>query len=132
MPHWYPFAPLPSPAVEATTCFMVAETMDAFTGAGDPHEPLNFRVGAMWWRSHDRGGDLVRLDTDPRPMPHLAVMTPAGIACLDCPATGDPTLPGRYWLRQGDPPAITVTPSLDIKGAHPWHGWITAGVMKDA
>lgn len=59
-------------------------------------------------------------------MPHLAVMTPAGLACLDCPATKDP--PGRYWIRVGEPPRVTVTPSLNIAD-ETWHGWLTDGVL---
>ena len=78
-----------------------------------------------WWR-HTRGTN----DVAPRPMPHLAVMTPAGLACLDCPATG-PGGPGRYWERTGEPPNVTVTPSLDIAGGTPdhWHGHLTAGAL---
>lgn len=86
------------------------------------------RVGAMVWRHHTRLHDL---DTAPRPMPHLAVMTPAGLACLDCPATGGNKQPGRYWARTGEPPLVTVTPSLDVNpGGDPhWHGFITGGVL---
>jgi hypothetical protein len=86
------------------------------------------RVGAMAWWSH--GTDPAR-DTAPRPQPHLAVMTWAGLACLDCPATvGDP---GRYWTRTGEPPRVTVTPSLLINPnpttAPTWHGFLTDGQL---
>ena len=97
-------------------CFMVEKTYDAFLPGGA------LRVGAMWWRHHGR----LERDHQPRPMPHLNVMTPAGIACLDCPASKPPY---GYWSRSGEPPIVTVTPSLDIKGSSPWHGNLTAGVL---
>lgn len=105
---------------------MVGEVDECFAAG-------NFRVGAMVWRHHSR---LERLDTDPRPMPHLAVMTPAGLVCLDCPATDlrDPSgefIPGRYWLRMGEPPAVTVTPSLNVNHGE-WHGFLTAGQLLEA
>lgn len=86
--------------------------------------PNGHRVGAMFWWNHGRD----ELDVQPRPMPHLAVMTPAGLACLDCPAT-DP--PPRYWTRTGEPPNVTVTPSLLINpgGTPTWHGFLTNGVL---
>lgn len=60
-------------------------------------------------------------------MPHLAVMTPAGLVCLDCPSQA-----GTYWVRTGEPPAVTVTPSLNVSEGLPraWHGWVTAGVLR--
>lgn len=102
-------------------CFMVDSVLDCFT---DEPGPLNFRVGAMAWRSHGR--NVVR-DVAPRPMPHLSVMTPAGLVCLDCPASL-PQPPGQYWTRTGDPPDITVTPSLNINDGQ-WHGWLTNGEL---
>lgn len=82
---------------------------------------LDGGVGAMGWRSHAPRSER---DTSPRPMPHLAVRTAAGLVCLDCPATKDP--PGRYWLRVGDPPRVTVTPSLNVDNER-WHGWLIDG-----
>lgn len=109
---------------------MVDGVWNAFT---DDDVPLNFRVGAMFWRRHTI--PVSEMDTDPRPGPHLAVMTPAGIACLMCPASDPP--PGRYWLISGEPPNITVTPSLNINPHAPdpagrFHGWITDGVLREA
>lgn len=79
-------------------------------------------VGAMFWWSHVRRD----YDTQPRPMPHLAVVTVSGPACLDCPAT-DP--PYTYWTRTGEPPLVSVTPSLDIGSEPKWHGFLTDGVL---
>lgn len=96
-------------------CFMVEAATDAWTGEGEP------RVGAMMWRAHERDEH----DHDPRPMPHLGVMTPAGLVCLDCPET-DP--PYGYWTRVGEPPNVTVTPSLNVNNEQ-WHGWLTNGEL---
>lgn len=35
---------------------------------------------------------------------------------------------GPHWTVTGEPPAITVTPSINV-GPEIWHGWITDGVM---
>ena len=90
-------------------CFMVTSFND------------RFQDGAMFWRQHE----LEQYDRDPRPMPHLAVMTPAGLVCLDCPASDEPH---EYWTRTGTPPMITVTPSLNVNNEQ-WHGWLRDGEL---
>lgn len=95
------------------TCFMVDNVA------------LDGRIGAMGWRSHRR---YESYDTDPRPMPHLAVVVPnAGLVCLDCPSRQK----GIYWTRTGEPPLVTVTPSLDVSPGEErsWHGFVTNGVL---
>lgn len=92
-------------------CFLVA----------DAREAIDRGVGAMWWRYHG----YEAYDTQRHPLPHLAVMTGAGIACLDCPAT-DP--PHGHWIRTGEPPLVTVTPSLNINRDE-WHGFLANGVL---
>lgn len=96
---------------------------EMFDGTG------GYRPGAMTWWNHQPAHP--ELDTDPRPRPHLAVMTPAGIACLDCPAASDPAQPGRYWARTGIPPDVTATPSLHVLPGRPdsWHGYLTSGTL---
>jgi hypothetical protein len=94
---------------------MVERVMDAFEDGGGE------RVGAIMWRTHDRDEH----DAAPRPFPHLGVMTPAGLICLDCPET-DP--PYGYWTRTGEPPLVSVTPSLNVNKEQ-WHGWLTNGVL---
>ena len=102
------------------TCFMVDDLDECWVDGGEQ------RVGAMTWWSHDRKS----YDTQPRPMPHLVVMTEAGLACVDCPATKEPH---GYWTRTGEPPVVTVTPSLlinpDATTAPTWHGHLTEGVL---
>lgn len=92
-------------------CFMVSDVMASFQAG----------VGAMCWRYHERSEH----DTVPRPMPHLGVQTAAGLVCLDCPES-DP--PYAYWARAGEPPDVTVTPSLNVNREE-WHGWLVAGVL---
>ena len=99
----------------AFTCFMVDELSDCWYTDGAP------RVGAMVWRNHESP----TYDSDPRPLPHLVVMTPAGLFCIDCSAT-DP--PHGHWERRGEPPIVTVTPSININ-REAWHGWLTNGVL---
>lgn len=98
-----------------THCFMVDEVSDCWTEQGRP------RVGAMAWRHHT----LDEHDLDPRPLPHLGVMTPAGLVCLDCPES-DP--PYGKWTRTGVPPAVTVTPSLNVNREQ-WHGHLRNGEL---
>jgi len=100
-------------------CFMVESVGECWDDAG------NQRVGAMFWRRH---GPAER-DAAPRPFPHLAVMTRAGLACLDCPES-DP--PYRKWEWTGEPPNVTVHPSLDVDkdGPHHWHGHLTDGELR--
>jgi hypothetical protein len=96
-------------------CFMVEGLNECWIEGGGQ------RVGAMTRWSHTPDEH----DTDPRPFPHLAVMTPAGLACLDCPES-DP--PYGKWTRTGEPPNVTVTPSLNINHEE-WHGWLTNGQL---
>ena len=94
---------------------MVDSVSECWEDGGSP------RVGAMaWWRHNPRPGE-----NQQRPLPHLVVMTPAGLACLDCPTSDNPN---SYWTRTGDPPAVTVTPSLNINHEQ-WHGHVTNGEL---
>lgn len=36
---------------------------------------------------------------------------------------------GPYWDVTGEPPRITVAPSIDDRGTQPWHGWIRDGQL---
>lgn len=96
-------------------CFMVAEIDDCW------HEGGGNNVGAMCLWIHGRDEH----DVQPRPMPHLGVMTPAGLFCTDCPAS-DP--PHGYWTKTGEPPKVTLTPSINVNHDE-WHGFLTDGVL---
>jgi hypothetical protein len=100
---------------------MVERIMDCWNEPGvTPRE----RVGAMVWGRHE----YPEYDTEHRPYPHLQVMTPAGLVCLDCPETDPPYL---YWQRSGEPPNVTASPSLNVNEGSPgaWHGWLQNGVL---
>jgi len=99
-------------------CFMVEKGQDCWLEGGGQ------RVGAMIWGRHT----VEEHDPDPRPFPHLQVMTPAGLVCLDCPES-DP--PYGKWTRTGEPPNVTVNPSLNVNEGNPgaWHGWLQNGVL---
>ncbi len=99
----------------AWPCFMVDHITDCWLKGGGQ------RTGAMVWRNHVPD----KHDVDPRPFPHLGVMTPAGLICLDCPESGEPY--GK-WTRTGEPPMVTVTPSLNVNREE-WHGHLTAGQL---
>jgi hypothetical protein len=101
----------------STRCFMVDRVMDCWDDNGQ-------RVGAMVWGRHQ----VDEHDADPRPFPHLQVMTPAGLVCLDCPESDPPYL---KWTRTGEPPNVTVAPSLNVNPGRPegWHGWLQNGEL---
>lgn len=87
----------------------------------DRQEAWDAGVGAMFWRHHEPEP----YDHHMRDMPHLAVVTPAGLFCIDCPQT-DP--PYDYWVRTGEPPHVSVTPSINVNDDE-WHGFLTDGVL---
>jgi len=99
----------------STTCFMVTELSECWNDGGEEN------VGAMVWRYHTPDEH----DTSCRPFPHLGVMTPAGLVCLDCPESDAPY--GK-WIRTGEPPMVTVTPSLNVSRGE-WHGFLSAGEL---
>lgn len=96
-------------ADEPIKCFMVEGWKEACDNPG-----------AMFWSNHpyeDR-------DNEKRPKPHLRVCTPVGIVCLDCPESDSSAM----WQRTGEPPNITVTPSLNVSDDE-WHGFLTNGEL---
>jgi hypothetical protein len=98
-------------------CFMVADFNDLWKEDGKPGE-LN--VGAMIFREHPVEQFHGRVD-----QPHLMVACPDGIWCADCPESDGPGL----WTRTGEPPNVTVTPSIFINRPTGWHGWLTNGEL---
>ena len=63
--------------------------------------------------------------------PPIVVRLPGGMDfCVDGPCYGDGArLPASGWLVTGEPPDLTLEPSIDIRGTY--HGWIKAGVITD-
>jgi len=72
----------------------------------------NAPVGAMWW-------DEPSVEKE---RPHLWVKLPGGLDFdLDGRSSG-----GGGWKRRGNPPDVTVTPSIAVPG---YHGWVTGGYV---
>ena len=72
-------------------------------------------------------------DIDGRP-PSWTVFLPNGATWnTNDRAAGSGSQFGPYWEVTGEPPLITVTPSIDDRDpARPWHGWIRAGFLEAA
>lgn len=95
------------------------------TGETQPSR-YRFGPGAMWWAPLTYG---------PRPVERaLWVILPnnAGAFCIDGPSThmddqAKKITYGDGWRRSGEPPNVTVTPSIDAVGE--WHGWLTNGEL---
>jgi hypothetical protein len=102
--------------MEPIQCFMVEDFNDLWKQDGAPGE-LN--VGAMIFYECRREGG--------RPeQPHLRVVCPDGIFCMDCPESSPPY---GLWTRTGEAPNITLTPSIFINKPTGWHGWLREGKL---
>ena len=83
-------------------------------------------VGAMAWLAHKPGNEhMLPVDQHGATQQHLAVVTPGGTWCIDCPATNSK----QGWTRTGEPPKVTATPSIQCG---PYHGWLRDGMLTDA
>ena len=61
----------------------------------------------------------------------LWVRLPNGDAhCVDG-ASYDGTTWGAGWVVTGEPPTITISPSINYQLGKGWHGWIRDGVITD-
>lgn len=89
------------------------------------HDDDPSSIGAMWWARW-----LPRAWWGPEGQGCLCVMTPAGMWPIDGPATGPDgdSRPG-VWTRVGEPPAITVSPSINLPGRY--HGFLRDGALTD-
>lgn len=113
-------------------CFMVVKTDNGFEKDGQPlfdtdGSPLSrwlLAPGAMWWSKGPEG--------DPKCDGRLClyVKTPGGWWNIDGSAF-DQCKGGYYgegWKRTGEPPLITVTPSIHFPGSY--HGVLEQGELK--
>jgi hypothetical protein len=61
--------------------------------------------------------------------PPLVVILPGGAwFCLDQQQISDGKFHEPGWDITGEPPLLTVSPSINIVGS--WHGWLTSGVLR--
>jgi hypothetical protein len=105
----------------------------------DPFPPLAVRVPGMMWRyaEGDKEGRECWWIELPQDHPDLGTPGhPGRISWRTTDRASDP--PHEMWTVTGTPPALTVTPSIDVlryvrkgdesvhEGSY-WHGFITAG-----
>lgn len=86
-------------------------------------------VGALWyhWQPHIIDFSSVHfLARHDRQKGHLFCRTPGGDWDIDQKSSN-----GQGWVRIGDPPDVTATPSILITGAKNYHGWLRAGKLTD-
>jgi hypothetical protein len=88
----------------------------------DPDEPgRRLEPGDMW---HDHDHDAAHAAC-------WAVVLPNREIWYSCqPFGGDPAR--GYWAMTGEAPNLTVHPSINDQGPHPWHGWIRNGELVNA
>ena len=99
-----------------------------------PTEPPS--VGDMWWGDPPADTSTLGADyQDKRLGSHTlwiqlpSTSWPNGSSfCLDW-RSYDGNNYGRGWTRTGEPPNVTVTPSIVFDG---WHGWVRDGELVNA
>jgi Family of unknown function (DUF6527) len=71
-----------------------------------------------------------RDDTPDNGCPAYVVFLPNGSHwCTRDQSSGPDRKLGPQWSVTGNPPLITVSPSIDDRSSPPWHGWIRDGEM---
>jgi hypothetical protein len=101
--------------------------LDWFEGGGE-----RFAWGIGSWDGPP--GAMIRSawhDTSGRP-PAWLVFLPNGTMWSTndrASASGPGNQLGLYWQVTGEAPLITVSPSIDDRSSHPWHGWIRDGKL---
>jgi len=109
-------------------CFIVERTPDLKAFASDEDRVRARTPGAMWWASpdslpKDRSVPAGAFDRFPK---LLCVRLPGGaIFHPQMPPDGE----AAGWEISGEPPRITVRPSINWVGRY--HGWLTDGVLSD-
>lgn len=93
-------------------------------------QPQELQIGDMWFApewlnrpARDYLSPEYFLNNAHRPP--IVVMFPGGVAfCIDRKSSD-----GTGWTVTGEPPNITVSPSIDHRGK--WHGFLQNGVISD-
>ena len=104
-----------------------------------PARPTSAKVGDCWPEPHrveddaqSRVSILSRkyFERHAARRAPLVVMLPGGVEwCVDTLAINESGPHGEGWDVSGDPPNITVNPSINFGGVY--HGWIRDGVITD-
>ncbi len=96
--------------------------------AGEVGTLRDFSPGAMWWATWLADGPHSQRHTARGGGPHLIVKTPGGDWDMDGASSN-----GDGWDRHGDPPLVTVRPSIQIAaaaGGGGYHAYLTDGVLQ--
>lgn len=102
--------------------------LDWYEGAGH-----RFAFGVGSWGGPP--GAMIRADwrdDEGRPPGWLVFLPNGRTWCTNERATAEGSRLGPYWDVTGEPPLITVSPSIDDRGSQPWHGWIRDGELVQA
>jgi hypothetical protein len=97
----------------------------------------DIKPGDMWYAPwYIEGGKRMNYLTDEYARdwmdkrPPLVVRLPDGTSFMvDCRCTVDGVLQDHGWTVTGEPPNITVSPSINIIGYY--HGWLQNGILSD-
>ncbi|MDE2102990.1 MAG: hypothetical protein KGL39_37445 [Patescibacteria group bacterium] len=83
--------------------------------------------GAIFFYDEIMGSDHPPRNVGPDGRALIVVLPNNDWWWIDAPATRPP---GNKWTRTGTPPKVTATPSIDMGGPDPWHGYLTDGVLR--
>ena len=101
---------------------------------GETHEfPWQFGHGAMWWGRYDHFGSEEEKARYRRERALFVCLPAAAAFCVDGPSyhydeQTKRMVYGAGWTWTGEPPNISVTPSININNDE-WHGFIANGVF---
>jgi len=123
-----------------TQCFLLEEVEGGYRNpaTGELKQwPWQHGPGAMWKGSYPSSAEFREGSGVPEEFWtddtwYVCLPNGAGPFCLDQPATHfDPQtrkiIYGKRWERTGEPPNVTLSPSIDASPA--WHGHLQNGVM---
>lgn len=93
----------------------------------DANEEMAARVGDMWYEDSTDPGYLAAVR-------HLAYLGKRPLivvlpGLVRFPVYGPATTTGTPWAVEGEPPLLTLTPSINVAGVY--HGFIQNGVITD-
>lgn len=120
------------------SCFMVEydreQRVARNPATGETHEfPWQFGHGAMWWGRYDHFGSEEEKARYRRERALFVCLPAAAAFCVDGPSyhydeQTKRMVYGAGWTWTGEPPNISVTPSININNDE-WHGFIANGVF---
>lgn len=118
----------PRPDPEPEGGWMSSEWVDVATNERPAPGDMFFRPDLL---NEDRPGWLAPFYyANNSHRPPITVVLPSGDwFCIDSKATANGELGPEGWTVTGEPPLITVNPSINAVGQ--WHGWLRAGMLRE-